>query len=147
MTINSDMDLYDSAGNIPNMNVLESVPRGVSQATLDQLKSFTVKSSGSARLQDSSSAPVRAPSSTVDPAGEDPEQEAYRAGGGDSDLELGSHERACAICLCEYSVGDTVCTLGCSHCFHKACVYEWLSQATVCPYCKRCVQESILSYQ
>ena len=42
----------------------------------------------------------------------------------------------CAICLCEPEVGDVLCTLACTHVFHKACVTQWLQRSVACPLCK-----------
>ena len=43
-------------------------------------------------------------------------------------------EETCRICLFEYEDADELCTLPCSHIFHKRCIREWLSgSSTACP--------------
>ena len=49
----------------------------------------------------------------------------------------------CAICLCEYELGDTIvisCNVECPHAFHQECILEWLvkvQEGTPCPCCRR----------
>ena len=44
----------------------------------------------------------------------------------------------CAICLCEFAVGDSATLLPCGHEFHSGCIHKWLaaSVAATCPLCK-----------
>jgi len=42
----------------------------------------------------------------------------------------------CSICLSEYSDGELVKTLPCTHQFHSACIDTWLSSNNKCPVCK-----------
>ncbi|KAF7824771.1 putative RING-H2 finger protein ATL69 [Senna tora] len=43
----------------------------------------------------------------------------------------------CAICLSEYVENDTVrCVPDCNHCFHAACLDEWLRMSATCPLCR-----------
>ena len=45
-------------------------------------------------------------------------------------------EVTCAICLLDTKSGETVCTLPCSHTFHKRCLTPWLATKTTCPTCR-----------
>jgi hypothetical protein len=42
----------------------------------------------------------------------------------------------CAICLDPLTTGDRLAILGCGHMFHGPCIYTWLFQKKVCPYCE-----------
>jgi len=45
----------------------------------------------------------------------------------------------CAICLSNFHGGDSVCKSnnpGCSHVFHRDCLYDWLLQHHACPMCR-----------
>ena len=46
--------------------------------------------------------------------------------------------KTCAICLCEFEVGEKVCALPCddSHIFHIKCIEQWLETNSVCPVCR-----------
>ena len=46
-------------------------------------------------------------------------------------------EQTCNICLEEFSLGQEMRKLDCSHCFHKGCVDRWLATVASCPVCKR----------
>jgi len=39
----------------------------------------------------------------------------------------------CAICLSEVEVGEVVAQLPCGHCFHEACIGNWLATGGICP--------------
>ncbi|CAA7398399.1 unnamed protein product [Spirodela intermedia] len=43
----------------------------------------------------------------------------------------------CPICLSEYRSGDALRRIpDCEHCFHAACVDEWLRVSATCPVCR-----------
>jgi len=42
----------------------------------------------------------------------------------------------CALCLDEYTPGEEVLQLKCSHLFHEACLGPWLYRSLSCPMCK-----------
>jgi len=39
----------------------------------------------------------------------------------------------CAICLSEVEIGEVVAQLPCNHCFHEACIRNWLATGGMCP--------------
>lgn len=48
----------------------------------------------------------------------------------------------CAICLCDYTKGDTIIlsSTSCPHAFHQECIVEWLvkmQEGTPCPCCRQ----------
>ena len=45
-------------------------------------------------------------------------------------------EENCTICLNEFKRGDKVYFLPCIHCFHVACLKEWVKSQKNCPICK-----------
>ena len=49
-------------------------------------------------------------------------------------------ENCCPICLVEYSNGDEIRVLPCSHEFHKTCVDSWLGNNSSCPACRHSLQ-------
>ena len=46
--------------------------------------------------------------------------------------------KTCAICLCEFEVGENVCALPCDdgHIFHTKCIEQWLETNSMCPVCR-----------
>jgi len=48
----------------------------------------------------------------------------------------------CAICLCEYEVGEEVRYLPCKHHFHQQCIDKWLRGNKSCPFCKRLIDQT-----
>lgn len=49
---------------------------------------------------------------------------------------------SCAICLSEYTEGEELRLLPCSHTFHKSCVDEWLMVNATCPNCRGGIEQS-----
>eukprot|EP01060_Flectonema_neradi_P038436 TRINITY_DN8060_c1_g1_i1.p1 TRINITY_DN8060_c1_g1~~TRINITY_DN8060_c1_g1_i1.p1 ORF type:complete len:200 (+),score=27.37 TRINITY_DN8060_c1_g1_i1:73-600(+) len=43
----------------------------------------------------------------------------------------------CAMCLEDHSCGEQIRILSCNHCFHAACVDDWLTRARTCPNCSQ----------
>lgn len=47
---------------------------------------------------------------------------------------------ACAVCMCDFEVGETATTLPCMHVFHAPCIGTWLSaHSQACPLCNASV--------
>ena len=51
---------------------------------------------------------------------------------------VGLPERECPICRDDFTTGDKVVKMPCSHShiFHKSCVAEWLERDDSCPMCR-----------
>ena len=47
----------------------------------------------------------------------------------------------CNVCLIDFTEGETVCQLSCSHLYHSHCITRWLTTKTTCPTCRRNLQE------
>ncbi|XP_025721805.1 E3 ubiquitin-protein ligase RLIM-like [Callorhinus ursinus] len=45
--------------------------------------------------------------------------------------------KACSICITEYTEGNRLRILPCSHEFHVHCIDRWLSENSTCPICRR----------
>ncbi|XP_032282373.1 E3 ubiquitin-protein ligase RLIM-like [Phoca vitulina] len=45
--------------------------------------------------------------------------------------------KACTICITEYTEGNRLRILPCSHEFHVHCIDRWLSENSTCPLCRR----------
>ena len=56
---------------------------------------------------------------------------------------LKGEEAACAICMCDYEKGESLCILSCLHTFHVDCVGTWLKDKPSCPICMRDVKQDM----
>ncbi|XP_058391987.1 E3 ubiquitin-protein ligase RLIM-like [Diceros bicornis minor] len=50
--------------------------------------------------------------------------------------------RSCSICITEYTEGNKLCILPCSHDYHVHCISRWLFENSTCPICRREVVDS-----
>ncbi|XP_057616454.1 E3 ubiquitin-protein ligase RLIM-like [Chionomys nivalis] len=50
--------------------------------------------------------------------------------------------KTCTICITEYTEGDTLRALPCSHEYHVHCIDRWLWENNSCPICRRVVLSS-----
>ncbi|XP_006163845.1 E3 ubiquitin-protein ligase RLIM-like [Tupaia chinensis] len=50
--------------------------------------------------------------------------------------------KSCSICITEYTEGNKLRILPCSHEYHVHCIDRWLSQNITCPICRRKVVDS-----
>lgn len=55
--------------------------------------------------------------------------------------DLEENEKTCGVCLENFSDGDDIRKLHCSHCFHKNCIDRWLHQVASCPMCKQEIED------
>mmetsp|Transcript_123696 Transcript_123696/g.309148 ORF Transcript_123696/g.309148 Transcript_123696/m.309148 type:complete len:296 (-) Transcript_123696:123-1010(-) len=51
------------------------------------------------------------------------------------ELQDGSVETSCAVCLSDFEWDDMLRRLPCGHAFHRACIDKWLRRNKVCPLC------------
>lgn len=47
--------------------------------------------------------------------------------------------KTCSVCITEYSEGNKLRKLPCSHEYHVHCIDRWLSENSTCPICRRAV--------
>ncbi|KAI7819746.1 hypothetical protein BX661DRAFT_132966, partial [Kickxella alabastrina] len=55
-------------------------------------------------------------------------------------------ETSCAICLCNYSPGESLRLLPCRHAFHQKCIDTWLLSKNMtvhCPVCKSSIIDGL----
>ncbi|XP_037374279.1 E3 ubiquitin-protein ligase RLIM-like [Talpa occidentalis] len=45
--------------------------------------------------------------------------------------------KPCSICITEFTEGNKILTLPCTHEYHVHCIDRWLSENTTCPICRR----------
>lgn len=51
----------------------------------------------------------------------------------------------CAICMCDFVLGESLRFLPCMHIYHKDCIDDWLMRAFTCPSCMEPVDAALLS--
>ena len=54
-----------------------------------------------------------------------------------------SDHNTCVICLSDYSVGERLSRLECSHVYHNKCINEWFNTTLSCPTCRSDVTSAI----
>lgn len=50
--------------------------------------------------------------------------------------EIHTISDTCSICLNNYTDGDNVWTLDCSHTYHTDCITKWAKNHMICPMCR-----------
>lgn len=50
-------------------------------------------------------------------------------------------EDKCTVCQEQYEESDVLLQLPCKHCFHAACIEQWLQGSRMCPVCMSEVEE------
>ncbi|EPY83853.1 hypothetical protein CB1_000523001 [Camelus ferus] len=50
--------------------------------------------------------------------------------------------KTCSVCITEYTEGNKLRKLPCSHEYHVHCIDRWLSENSTCPICRRAVLAS-----
>eukprot|EP00747_Dinoflagellata_sp_TGD_P163917 gnl/TRDRNA2_/TRDRNA2_183136_c0_seq1.p1 gnl/TRDRNA2_/TRDRNA2_183136_c0~~gnl/TRDRNA2_/TRDRNA2_183136_c0_seq1.p1 ORF type:complete len:327 (+),score=28.56 gnl/TRDRNA2_/TRDRNA2_183136_c0_seq1:86-1066(+) len=48
-------------------------------------------------------------------------------------------DMSCAVCLSQFSEGDSLRRLPCQHYFHRKCIDQWLRRSKRCPLCMGCI--------
>eukprot|EP00980_Cylindrotheca_fusiformis_P006959 scaffold1469_cov119-Cylindrotheca_fusiformis.AAC.3 len=117
------------------------------QSSLNRSEQDYTKAPISLELPTGSDDVVQLPSSSsnLPKEGEDggAEELSDNANGEDSvDTMSGVRDRGttCDICFMDYEVGDLVAwspNPGCTHCFHKECILDWLEYNITCPNCRK----------
>ena len=68
-----------------------------------------------------------------------------------SHLPLGVYDgcskrgKECAICMCEFVMGEALRFLPCMHVYHKDCIDDWLMRSFTCPSCMEPVDAALLT--
>lgn len=57
----------------------------------------------------------------------------------DSNDRVDNAQGECSICLEEFEQNDQLKKLSCNHCFHIACIDQWLGTKKNCPLCRKTV--------
>ena len=56
-----------------------------------------------------------------------------------------NEDEACSICIADFQMDQHVYYLPCSHCFHKACVLDWLKVKISCPTCRTSLRKELVT--
>jgi hypothetical protein len=52
-------------------------------------------------------------------------------------IKWGCEKEECSLCLDEFSEGEELLQLKCSHVFHEQCLGPWVLKSKECPLCKQ----------
>jgi E3 ubiquitin-protein ligase RLIM len=58
------------------------------------------------------------------------------------DFDANDAPKTCTICVAEYTEGNKIRILPCSHEYHVHCIDRWLFENSTCPICRRQVANS-----
>ncbi|KAL3867784.1 hypothetical protein ACJMK2_040632 [Sinanodonta woodiana] len=53
--------------------------------------------------------------------------------------------KECAICMCDFVMGESLRFLPCMHTYHKDCIDDWLMRSFTCPSCMEPVDAALLT--
>ncbi|KAJ8305980.1 hypothetical protein KUTeg_016525 [Tegillarca granosa] len=53
--------------------------------------------------------------------------------------------KECAICMCDFVLGEGLRFLPCMHTYHKTCIDDWLMRSFTCPSCMEPVDAALLT--
>ncbi|KAH3697214.1 RING finger protein 11-like [Dreissena polymorpha] len=53
--------------------------------------------------------------------------------------------KECAICMCDFNVGENLRILPCMHSYHKECIDDWMMRSFTCPSCMEPVDAALLT--
>lgn len=54
-----------------------------------------------------------------------------------NDIDV-NEKKMCAICICDFEIGENVVKLECDHIFHKSCIIPWYDDNIISPTCPIC---------
>ena len=57
------------------------------------------------------------------------------------------NEEVCNVCLEMYKEGQISIKLDCGHCFHEACIVQWLKMRNTCPVCRHELESNDPNYE
>ncbi len=137
--VNVPISLHGNPGNLPDMEVLGEVPREGSVESQNPLLALRLMAGDHLSyeelcLLDELNAPVRRglPEDYLDRL----PRETYTK-------EL-TDVISCPICLSEFTNGDVLIRIPCSHVYHGDCILTWLKTNATCPVCRKELKSSSL---